>query len=77
MFLTYNLDTAADELTFTSAKTIVLFIHGWLQSPQKPAVQTLIESYISNDKFIILILDWSQAASSDLVTVSSRVQGVR
>lgn len=70
-------ENIVDHPYFDHTKPTVIFIHGWLQSPNLPAVQMLIEAYIDNGNYNLLILDWSQAARSGIITsIMSKVPEV-
>ncbi|KAG4068474.1 hypothetical protein HA402_004815 [Bradysia odoriphaga] len=66
-YVTYDLTAAenvVDDPHFKFIRRNVIFIHGWQQSPDSPASQTLFNAYLVNGSFNILALDWSETASN-------------
>lgn len=61
---------------FDLTRTTMIYIHGWNQSPYSPGSQEIVNAYISNGRYNILVLDWSQAASGAITTVMFRVDEV-
>lgn len=55
----------------------MIFIHGWNQSPSSTGSQAILNAYIINGNYNILMLDWSDAASGIYAAVQSRVNEVR
>lgn len=54
----------------------MIFIHGWNQSPSSKGSQIILNAYIVNGNYNILMLDWSDAASGIYANVQSRVDEV-
>lgn len=71
-FVSFNLTTAesvADHPKFNSKRQSMIFIHGWLQSPDSPVSEILLKAYLENGTFNILALDWSKASSHLILDV--------
>lgn len=78
-FSSYDLAIAEDvsqHPKFNFSLPIVLFIHGVSQSPYTQQSQDLVQAYITNGRYNILLMNWEQAASGFLGDIVSRVDSV-
>lgn len=69
-------ENVANDPSFNLTRTTMIYIHGWHQSPSSPCSQIVINAYINNGRYNILVLDWSQAASGAFAAVQFRVDEV-
>ncbi|KAJ6636180.1 hypothetical protein Bhyg_14768 [Pseudolycoriella hygida] len=69
--------TAAENVVtdtgFDLNRTTIIYIHGWNQSFSSKSSRAIVNAYITNGQYNILVLDWSTASSGIFPLVESRV----
>lgn len=59
----YNeLDDILQHANYNASQTTVLYIHGYLESPESDSVRLIVNAYHTRNEHNLIVLDWSDAA---------------
>lgn len=62
----YNeLDKIFEQENFNSSQTTVLYMHGYLESPESDSVRLIVNAYHTRKEHNLIVLDWSDSVSGD------------
>lgn len=61
---------------FDDNKPVTLFLHGYKNNQQTPAVKKVVEAYISNGEHNLIVLDWADATAGTYVDAYKNVEPV-
>lgn len=62
----YNeLDDILQHDRYNASQATVLYIHGYLESPESDSVNTIVNAYYTRNEHNLIVLDWSDAAYGD------------
>lgn len=55
----------------------MLYSHGYLESAESDTVQAIVEAYISNGNYNVLVIDWRELAEGIYPFVASDLEKVK
>lgn len=76
----YDLDKAAAVLahpSFNATEPIMLYSHGYVENAESPSVRAIVEAYIENGNYNILIIDWRKLSFGIYPVVASDLKEVK
>lgn len=63
--MSYDLDKAAEVMghpSFNTTKKLVLYSHGFVEDVEFETTRTIVDAYIQNGNYNILVIDWRDLA---------------
>lgn len=63
--------------SFDPTKQIMLYSHGYIESAESDTVKAIVNAYISNGNYNILVVDWRELAKGLYVSVTTKLGTVR
>lgn len=80
-----ELDWILQHEKYNANHTTVLYVHGYLESPESESVHLIVNAYYTRKEYNLIVLDWSDAAYGDYfmnavpnsITVSSIVNSIQ
>ncbi|XP_031635906.1 lipase member I-like isoform X2 [Contarinia nasturtii] len=60
-----KLDEIVEHEMYNASQTTVLYIHGYLESPDSDSVHLIVNAYHARKEHNLIVLDWSDAAFGD------------